>query len=306
MLPYFSRDVATDPPTPLVIIEKGSQPPPMDTSNETIFAITEDCVEPTEGWINREGKPLLTVCFMHSFGKCTGRTDMNPRTCYQIHLNQAVLNSLRKHYSNPTRRFFSRTVKATLGTELRSQLSAIFKKKLKVVYLEYRVHDVYNTLGFSRYEAAYRQWLFSDIPPQKDGFPGVSSEQCTIFAQTFSCPNGKQCPFIHASPHHALVRDPVLSQALKKLCTSRNTGTSSVTSDTISSLSDIPVSIACSELSCLIPQSANKGLGSAPGEGTVKKFPIPVYLVEKTDGCVTARLVPLTWQNNLVGQITPV
>lgn len=230
MLPYISRDVATEPPTTLIIIPIGTRPPIMEQNNETVFAVTEDCVEPTDGWVNREGKPSLTVCFMHSFGKCTGRSDFNPKTCFQIHLNSAVLNSLRRHYSNPTRKFFSRTVKATIGSELRQQLSTVAKKTLKVQYLEYRVQDVYNTFGFTRYEASYRQWLFGD-GHQKDAFPAVSAAQCSLFAESGCCPKGKSCPYIHASPHKALVRDQVLNHALRTFCAPASSGSDSSSSD---------------------------------------------------------------------------
>lgn len=305
MLPYISRDVATEPPTTVMIIPIGSQPPAIESSKEVIFAITEDCVEPTDGWVNREGKPLLTVCFMHSFGKCTGRTDFNPRTCFQIHLNSVVLNSLRRHYSNPTRKFFSRTVKATIGPELRQQLSAVARKALKVQYLEYRVQDVYNTLGFMRYEAAYRQWLFGENPHQKDAFPAVSSEQCSLFAEAGSCPSGKHCPFIHASPHNALVRDQVLSQALRRFCAPVGSGSDSSGSDKKDG-QDMEGKTS-SESNC---ESEHRKFCATDWSQCprphFKVSPIPVYTVEKSEGSVTARLVPYSWHKKNSEPITSV
>lgn len=281
MLPYISRDVATEPPTTVMIIPIGSRPPAIEASKEIVFAITEDCVEPTDGWVNREGKPLLTVCFMHSFGKCTGRSDFNPKTCFQIHLNSVVLNSLRRHYSNPTRKFFSRTVKATIGPELRQQLSAVARKALKVQYLEYRVQDVYNTLGFMRYEAAYRQWLFGDSAQQKDAFPAVSSEQCSLFAEAGSCPSGRHCPFIHASPHNALVRDQVLSQALRRFCAPVGSGSDSGSGSEGNKKEERETRLEVDWSQCPRPH--------------VKIAPIPVYTVEQKEGSVTARLIPYSW-----------
>eukprot|EP00796_Vickermania_ingenoplastis_P013399 gene13399-9222_t len=253
------------------------------------FAITEDCVEPTDGWVNREGKPLLTVCFMHSFGKCTGRTDFNPRTCFQIHLNSVVLNSLRRHYSNPTRKFFSRTVKATIGPELRQQLSAVARKALKVQYLEYRVQDVYNTLGFMRYEAAYRQWLFGESSHQKEAFPAVSSEQCSLFAEAGSCPSGRHCPFIHASPHNALVRDQVLSQALRRFCAPVGSGSDSSGSEKTKDPSDTTLPDGVSSTGTCLPitkgarPSMDMDWSQCP-RPHLKLSPIPVYTVEQKEG----------------------
>lgn len=217
MLPYVSRDVATEPPTTVVIVSSTGQPPELINNDEAVFAITEDCVEPTQGWQNREGKPLLTICFMHSFGKCAGRTNSDPRTCFQIHVKPHVLNALRRHYTNPTRRYFTRTIKAQLNPELRYQLSVKAHKELKVQYLEYRVQDTYPSAGLQQYEAAYRTWLFSDDQKTESG-ANITVMQCTLFASTGACPSNTDCPFIHAHPRNAQVRDPILSRALQDLC----------------------------------------------------------------------------------------
>lgn len=216
MLPYVSRDVATEPPTTVVIVPVGGPPADFVKGDEAIFAISENCVEPTEGWLNREGKPLLTICFMHSFGKCAGRTNSDPRSCFQIHVNPKVLNALRRHYTNPTRQFFTRSVKAQLSPELRHQLSLIARKELKVQYLEYRVQDTFPSTGLLQYEAAYRRWLFEE-GQTTDSSSSIAVMQCPLFATTGSCPSGSECPFIHASPKNAQVRDPVLGRALREL-----------------------------------------------------------------------------------------
>lgn len=216
MLPYVSRDVATEPPTTVVIVSSSSPPPELSSNDEVVFAITEDCVEPTEGWQNREGKPLLTICFMHSFGKCAGRVNSDPRTCFQIHVKPKILNALRRHYTNPTRRYFARTVKAQLSIELRQQLSVKAQKELKVQYLEYRVQDIYPSAGLQQYEAAYRSWIFSDDQKTEAG-ANITVMQCTLFANTGTCPSSSDCPFIHAHLKNAQVRDPILSRALREL-----------------------------------------------------------------------------------------
>jgi hypothetical protein len=213
-LPYITRDVATEPPTTIVIVPCGSQPPEVSNKDEAVFAVTEDCVEPTKGWLNREGKPLLTVCFMHSFGKCVGRTNSNPATCFQIHIKANVLNALRKHYTNPTRRFFTRTVKALLSPELRQLLCMRAHKELKVQYLEYRVSDVFPSTGLLQYEAAYRRWLFSD-DTNADHAGTITVLQCLSFAMTGSCSCSTDCPYIHADLKKAQVRDPILARALR-------------------------------------------------------------------------------------------
>ncbi|TPP43523.1 hypothetical protein CGC21_19610 [Leishmania donovani] len=213
-LPYITRDVATEPPTTIVIVSCGGQPPDLSSKDETMFAVTEDCVEPTKGWINREGKPLLTVCFMHSFGKCVGRTSSNPATCFQIHIKANVLNALRKHYTNPTRRFFTRTVKAMLSPELRRLLCMRAHKEFKVQYLEYRVSDVFPSTGLLQYEAAYRRWLFSD-DTNAEHAGTITVLQCLHFSMTGSCDSSTDCPYIHADLKKAQARDPMLARALR-------------------------------------------------------------------------------------------
>lgn len=303
MLPYMSLDVATEPSTPVFIIPVNGEPPAINIGKETVFAITEDCVEPTDGWIHREGKPLLTVCFMHSFGKCTGRKNYNPRTCSQIHLNPIVLNSLRKQYSNPTRKFFTRTVRARIGPELRQQLSSLARKTLKVQYLEYRVQDVQTTLGFLRYEAAFKEWLFSDSCSKKDAPHTLGTEQCSLFAQTQSCPSGKNCPFIHASPHKATVRDRVLAKVLRLFPrTTQGTCETSRQESKARDYSDLsPKEFTSDPLGLVFVFSEE--------EKKVQDFnwddcafpsceilPVPDYTVEQNELSITARLIPYTWE----------
>ncbi|KAG5495295.1 hypothetical protein GH5_02950 [Leishmania sp. Ghana 2012 LV757] len=232
-LPYITRDVATEPPTTIVIVPCGGQPPELLSKDEAVFAVTEDCVEPTKGWINREGKPLLTVCFMHSFGKCVGRTNSNPATCFQIHIKANVLHALRRHYTSPTRRFFTRTVKALLSPELRQLLCMCAHKEFKVQYLEYRVSDVFPSAGLLQYEATYRRWLFSDDTSAEHAGT-ITVLQCLQFSVTGSCNSGTDCPYIHADLKKAQARDPMLACALRDL------------SDVTRGLPTVPVCVPCS------------------------------------------------------------
>lgn len=214
LLPYGTRDVATEPPTKIYIIPCGGDPPEVVDTEETVFAVTEECIEPTKGWLNRKGKPLLTVCFMHSFGKCVGRRNSDPSTCFQIHIKAGVLNALRRHYTNPTRRFFTRTVKALITPELRQQLCVRASKELKLQYLEYRACDVQPSTGLLQYEATYRRWLFSN-DANTEFAATMEVLQCPSYSMTGTCPSGNDCPFIHADLKKAQVRDPALARSLR-------------------------------------------------------------------------------------------
>ncbi|KAK7199606.1 hypothetical protein NESM_000005700 [Novymonas esmeraldas] len=292
MLPYITRDVATEPPTTIVIVPCGGQPPELSNKDEAVFAVTEDCVEPTKGWINREGKPLLTVCFMHSFGKCVGRTNSNPATCFQIHIKANVLNALRKHYTNPTRRFFTRTVKALLSPELRQLLCMRAHKELKVQYLEYRVSDVFPSTGLLQYEAAYRRWLFSD-DTNADHAGTITVLQCLHFSMTGSCTCGTDCPYIHADLKKAQVRDPMLARALRDV--------SDVTQGLPAVSLRVPKSLQPGQPQSFSPADGayaaltdgtypQNGMPSDPARNFTK---VPVFTLVRGEGEAGGRLVPL-------------
>ncbi|KPA84479.1 hypothetical protein ABB37_01034 [Leptomonas pyrrhocoris] len=289
-VPYITRDVATEPPTTIVIVPCGSQPPEMPNKNEAVFAVTEDCVEPTKGWLNREGKPLLTVCFMHSFSKCVGRANSNPATCFQIHIKANVLNALRKHYTNPTRRFFTRTVKALLCPELRQLLCMRVHKELKVQYLEYRVSDVLPSTGLLQYEAAYRRWLFCD-DTNIDHASTATVLQCPSFAMTGSCNCSTDCPYVHADMRKAQVRDPVLARALRDV----SDLTQSPSSVPLCVLRSLPMSSAQSASST--ENTIQDGVGPLPHSAVrdqIQSFAkVPIFTVIQADGEAGGRLVPL-------------
>lgn len=291
-LPYITRDVATEPPTTIVIVPCGGQPPELSNKDEAVFAVTEDCVEPTKGWINREGKPLLTVCFMHSFGKCVGRTNSNSSTCFQIHIKANVLNALRKHYTNPTRRFFTRTVKAFLSPELRQLLCMRAHKELKVQYLEYRVSDVFPSTGLLQYEAAYRRWLFSD-DTNADHAGTITVLQCLHFSMTGSCNCSTDCPYIHADLKKAQVRDPMLARALRDV------------SDVTQGLPGVSIRVPASmppahpqTFSIVDGAYASIADGAYPQSGMpsdpIRNFTkVPVFTLVRGDGENGGRLVPM-------------
>lgn len=295
-LPYITRDVATEPPTTIVIVPCGSQPPELSNKDEAVFAVTEDCVEPTKGWLNREGKPLLTVCFMHSFGKCVGRTNSNPATCFQIHIKANVLNALRKHYTNPTRRFFTRTVKALLSPELRQLLCMRAHKELKVQYLEYRVSDVFPSTGLLQYEAAYRRWLFSD-DTNVDHAGTITVLQCLSFAMTGSCSCSTDCPYIHADLKKAQVRDPMLARALRDV----SDITQSPPSAALRVPRPLPMSSAQSASSTEATYSTIQD-GLCPPANSIsldhiQSFAkVPIFTIVQADGETGGRLVPLHLQ----------
>ncbi|GET91332.1 hypothetical protein, unknown function [Leishmania tarentolae] len=290
-LPYTTRDVATEPPTTIVIVPCGSYPPEMSSKDEVMFAVTEDSVEPTKGWINREGKPLLTVCFMHSFGKCVGRTNSNPATCFQIHIKANILNALRRHYTNPTRRFFTRTVKAMLSPELRRVLCMRAHKEFKVQYLEYRVSEVFPSTGLLQYEAAYRRWLFSDDTTAETA-GAINVLQCLQFSMTGSCDSSTDCPYIHADLKKAQARDPMLARALRDI------------SDVTQGLPTVPIRVPELLPSGHPPSicpvdglyatltdrgTVQSGMPSEPAQDFTK---VPAFTVVRGEGDISRSLVP--------------
>lgn len=214
---YCTRDVISDPPTSVMIVRDTANFPSNATGGD-VYTIDENDVEITEGWETRFGKSQLSICFMHSFGKCSGRCNNNPATCHQIHLRRAALDSLRATYRNRTRSLFSRTIKAHLSDDMRQTLSRIARKDLTLKYLEYRASDVEATDGLQNYEAAYRSWLLSP-PGTPDVFHDTCVFQCPIFATGGTCSAGERCGHIHGDVRNAQVRDHMVSNALRQLAT---------------------------------------------------------------------------------------
>lgn len=235
MLPYACKDVASDPPTTVIIV--GPTKMLQCNTGDTVFAIGEENVEPTQGWLHRDGKPHMTICFMHSFGKCSGRNGTDPSTCFQVHVKVDVLAALRSQYVHQPLPLFTRIVHAQLTDNLRSIISISTKKEFKMQYLDYKVHDVAVTSGFHRYEAAYRRWLFSTDNNREGIMTDNKVFQCDDFALSGVCPNGNECTGIHALLSTAQVRDHAVAKTLTKLTHSwQPTATSSIGTGTSSSV----------------------------------------------------------------------
>ncbi|CUG86541.1 Hypothetical protein, putative [Bodo saltans] len=211
---YYSRDVASEPPTPIAIVKDVSDLDPHDPHCR--FYILEQDLEPTEGWHTRQHKSQLRICFMHSFGKCLGRYQNDPATCHQVHVKQSVIEGLRSRYHHPVRRFFSRTIKARLQPELLSVISQVARKDLTLQYLEYLAHDVRETEGLHRYEQSYRAWLAAP-GGFHHAFHETSVPQCTDFVLRGACALERQCPGVHAHLCRAQVRDAIVMGALRTI-----------------------------------------------------------------------------------------
>lgn len=210
---YCTRDVISDPPTSVMIVH---DIPAANGVASDVYFVAEADVEITEGWNTRLGKSQLSICFMHSFGKCSGRCNSDPSTCHQIHIRRDALDAVRSTYRNRTRTLFSRTIKAHLGEELRLALSRVARKDLTLKYLEYRAQDVEETAGLKTYEAAYRSWLLSPAGAP-DTFHDTAVFQCPSFATTGRCDTGVECQGIHGDVRNAQVRDHVVANALRQL-----------------------------------------------------------------------------------------
>lgn len=211
---YCTRDVISDPPTSVMVVRDSANFPSGGSAD--VYTIDESEVEVTEGWDTRFGKSQLSICFMHSFGKCSGRCNNNPATCHQIHLRRPALDALRSTYRNRTRNLFSRTIKAHLSDDMRQALSRIARKELTLKYLEYRASDVEATDGLQNYEAAYRTWLLSP-PGTPDLFHETCVFQCPSFATSGHCASGERCGHIHGDVRNAQVRDHMVANALRQL-----------------------------------------------------------------------------------------
>ena len=212
---FVTKDIATEPPTTVLIS--------LDAEDVTLegdtFVVPAKFVEPTAGWTNRQGK-ALTICVMHSFGKCSGRDSSDPSSCQQIHLKLEVLAKIRKDYTFPTREFFSRTVKARIDDNLRQLISQVLRRPVpSLQYLEYRSKDVLATSGSRHYERKFRDWLHSPSGPAS--FSVDSCFQCNSFATQGECPEGEKCENIHANMMQALSRDRGVMSAIEHISRSQ-------------------------------------------------------------------------------------
>ncbi|CAD2216455.1 hypothetical protein ADEAN_000391700 [Angomonas deanei] len=211
MLPFMCKDVVSDPPTVLLIVN------PNDDSvrPSNCFTVNIENVEPTKGWLERLGKPSINVCFMHSFGKCHGSADRDPSTCHHVHIKRDVLDELRKCYTNPPRRHFCKTVHAQLSSNVKDIISSCRGKEVKMWYLSYKISDVVPTSGLLQCEAAYRLWLFDTTQDRKN--EDVKVFLCDNYALFGSCPNGEECLGIHAPFNKAKIIESSIADVLRKL-----------------------------------------------------------------------------------------
>jgi hypothetical protein len=238
---YESKDVYSQPPTTIVIRLRGCDDEAAGSvvCDRTRFLIDESEVEETAGFQQRFAKPQqLTVCFNHSFGKCTGRTGTDPATCQQLHIRRQVLDALRQEYKYERRTFMSRTVKAFIPNDLKAWLYAATRGKSgSMLYFEFMTSDVRDTEGLRSFETAFREWLLHDphlgsqassrsptkvalappAPTQSGPFRCDNVLLCSRFNFTQHCDDGAACKFIHADLSRAMTRDPVIAQALEHL-----------------------------------------------------------------------------------------
>lgn len=229
---YFTRDMLTEPPTVVQIVPgtnsglalpKGAK----HNGNTPCFTITYADIEPTAGWLSDRNNASLDICFMHSFGKCSGKArDKDPRTCHQIHVKRAVLDKLRKSYVNPQRHYFCRTIKSNVTEKFGQVLSLLARRRFALQYLEFKTEDVDVTAGSTAYEVEYRHWLVSEATPKDiDSRPVNShtdnfistSDLCWDFALTGRCAKGAACPDIHGHIAKALTKDRYVRMALEEM-----------------------------------------------------------------------------------------
>lgn len=225
---YFTRDMLTDPPTIIQIVPNASYfqhsgdnsgRPPQHVS------ITFADIEPTEGWLSDRNNASLDICFMHSFGKCSGKArERNPRTCHQIHVKREVLDSLRKMYINPQRHYFCRTMKANITPQFSQVLSLFARRNFSLQYLEFRTDDIDVTAGSTSYEVQYRNWLVCDTELARESKSNAPTQNfistsniCWDYAITGKCPRGSACQDIHGHIAKALIKDRFVRMALEEM-----------------------------------------------------------------------------------------
>lgn len=215
MLPYICKDIVCDPPVYIVIVDEEHDKEPALTSQHV--KLNARYVEDTEGWRNRAKKPSVNICFMHSFGKCAGPTGEGISMCHQVHIQRDVLNELRRHYTNPQRPFFCKTINASLGARLRDMISAFRQKKVNIWFLTYKTGDVVPTSGLYRFEANYRRWLFDETSDKTQLTTNTAYAQCENYALFGWCPNGENCLGIHAPLNKAVLKEASIIDALQKV-----------------------------------------------------------------------------------------
>lgn len=229
---YFTRDLMTDPPTVIQILSLpadaiSSQRIP-GKNGPQVFKVSLDDIEPTAGWLSDRNNSSLDICFMHSFGKCYGKLrEKDPRTCHQLHIKREVLDSLRRHYVNPQRNYFCRTMKANVSEKFAQVLTLLARRRITLQYLEFRTDDIEVTAGSTEYEVEYRHWLLTGDDSQRKAVPKPANIQtdnfistsslCWDFALTGRCSKGASCPELHGHVAKALTKDRYVKSALTEM-----------------------------------------------------------------------------------------
>lgn len=236
---YLTRDVLTDPPTVISIVLLPTLCFQSTLGNSATYCISVNDIEPTSGWLGDRNRLSLDICFMHSFGKCTGKArEKLPSTCHQIHVKRNVLDALRTTYSNQQRRYFCRTMKANITTEVSQLLWNVARRRFSLHYLEFKTEDIDVTAGSTAYEVEYRKWLTDDVCPPSftevekrstavDNF-FTSTNLCWEYAVTGRCIKGASCMDIHGLLVKSLSKHRYVKMALKEISRNKDILASSV------------------------------------------------------------------------------
>lgn len=218
---YLTRDLSTDPPTPLAIVRNELEAHERTMDGFTVFCVAECHVEPTIGWAQRAGKPQLSVCFSHSYGKCAGRSGSDPATCHQLHIQRDALAAMRSKFLLPRRQQLCRTVKVNVSEDVKRAVSEYLPagKALQMHYLEFPTTEVLPSAGLDAYDEQYRAWLHRELAPQEkiEPFTCKAIHLCTSFCILRNCPMKELCTMIHVPLRAAQTRDPLVAEILRKM-----------------------------------------------------------------------------------------
>lgn len=230
---YLTRDVLTCPPTivKIILFSAVTVPHPYRVEETGEYIISLDDVEPTAGWMGDRCRSSPDICFMHSFGKCFGKTKKkDASTCHQIHIKRDVLDAIRSTYTFNQRTYFCRTMKANINENVSQKLWNLVGKKLSLQYLEFKTEDIDVTAGSTAYEVDYRKWLLSSgtLFNSKNGqsihpdnyFSGTNL--CPEYAVLGRCLKGASCQNIHGLLVNSLSKHRYVKIALREISKADN------------------------------------------------------------------------------------
>lgn len=225
---YITRDVLTCPPTIVKIILSSpiavNHQYRVEETGEYIVSLKD--LEPTAGWVEDRCKSPLDICFMHSFGKCFGKTkEKDSSTCHQIHIKREVLDAMRRTYTFNQRRYFCRTMKANIDENVSQKLWNLVHKRLSLQYLEFKTEDIDVTAGSTTYEVEYRKWLL--LSNSHSTLKGDQNSQCENYYSTTNlcpeyavlgrCSKGASCLNIHGLLVNSLSKHRYVKIALREI-----------------------------------------------------------------------------------------